>query len=166
MAEPLRVQFVHGLESGPGASKARYLAERFDVETPAMDTASFEGSVATQLDALAARPPDLLVGSSFGGAVVLALVQRGAYRGPILLLAPAHRHFGVRAELPLGVHAVVVHGLADDVVDPEGSRELAAHAPGRVELLLVDDGHRLASLLEGERLADLVRRAVCWRPPP
>ena len=34
--------------------------------------------------------PDVMVGSSFGGAVVLELIQRGIWSGPALLLCPAH----------------------------------------------------------------------------
>jgi hypothetical protein len=153
------VQFIHGLESGPGSSKAAYLARHFDAETPAMDTSSFTGSVALQTRRVLARPPDVLVGSSFGGAVALALLNAGVFRGPTLLLAPAHVHYGVDAGVPAGVPVVIVHGVQDSVVSIAGSRALAKTGTrGLVELVEVDDEHRLATLLEGDTLAGLVRR--------
>jgi alpha/beta superfamily hydrolase len=102
----------------------------------------------------------VLVGSSFGGAVVLALLHRGHYRGPVVLLAPAHRHFGVEERIPEGNVAVIVHGTRDDVVDIAGSRALSVTGTaGRVELVVVEDEHRLASVLEGDVLERHVRRA-------
>jgi len=35
--------------------------------------------------------PDVVVGSSWGGAVALACIQTGVWYGPTLLLAPAHQ---------------------------------------------------------------------------
>ena len=153
----IRVQFIHGLESSPTSSKARYLAERFDSAAAAMDTTQFESAVETQRLAVAARKPDVLVGSSFGGAVALALLTRGHFRGPTVLLAPAHRHYGVPERLPEGIAVTVVHGRSDDVVSIDGSRALAkTGTAGLVELLEVEDEHRLGSLLADETLANIV----------
>ncbi|HEX4337760.1 MAG TPA: alpha/beta fold hydrolase [Polyangiaceae bacterium] len=158
---PLKVQFIHGLEGGPGSSKATYLDRFFDTETPSMDTADFEGALAVQAAHLERFAPDVLVGSSFGGAIALALLVRGIHRGPTVLLAPAHVYFGVTGPVPDGTRVVIAHGLRDDVVSVEDSRKLAATGtPGYVELVLVDDEHRLATLLEGDALATLVRRAL------
>jgi hypothetical protein len=96
-----------------------------------MDTSNFEVAVQHQARRLNEFSPDVLVGSSFGGAVALALVARGFFRGGVVLLAPAHRQFGVEERIP-------------------------AKMP--VELVEVDDGHRLATLLEGDKLASLVHR--------
>lgn len=161
---PLRVQFVHGLESGPGSAKALYLDRRFDAVTKAMDTSDFEGSVRVQADEIAAQEPDVLVGSSFGGAVALAILQRGLYTGPTLLLAPAYRHYGLPGRIPEGVRVLVVHGTRDETIPVDDSRELAkTGSPGSVALVEVDDEHRLASLLETDELALLVRRTFTLR---
>ncbi|HVU04435.1 MAG TPA: YqiA/YcfP family alpha/beta fold hydrolase, partial [Polyangiaceae bacterium] len=157
---PLSVQFIHGLESSPTSSKAQYLDRFFDSVAPAMDTSDFEGAVRTQAAALRERPPDVLVGSSFGGAVALALLARGIYRGPTVLLAPAHRHYGVPETIPNGVSVVLVHGTRDDVVSIEGSRALArTGTPGLVELVEIDDEHRLGTILERDQLQRHVRTA-------
>ncbi|HMJ14184.1 MAG TPA: YqiA/YcfP family alpha/beta fold hydrolase [Polyangiaceae bacterium] len=154
----LRVLFVHGLESSPQSSKALFLAEHFVARTPAMDTSSFEACVTLQAREIAEFRPDVVVGSSFGGAVVVALLARGAHRGPTLLLAPAQRHYPVEERLPEGVAVQIVHGTRDEVVDIAGSRALArSGTPGLVQLLEVDDEHRLQSLVTSGRLAELVR---------
>lgn len=157
---PLSVQFVHGLESSPSGDKARYFSIHFDAVTPAMDTSDFEGSVRVQAEQLLRHPPDVLVGSSFGGAVALALVVRGLHRGPTLLLASAHRHFGVDEKIPLGVPVLIVHGTRDTVVDIAGSRALSQTGTrGLVRLVEVDDEHRLSTLAQTDALANLVRSA-------
>lgn len=143
-AAPTRVQFIHGLEGSPQGSKARALAAHFDALAPAMDTSDFEGCVRTQAEALARFRPDVLVGSSFGGAVAVALLMRGAWRGPTLLLAQAAYHYLPDAALPAAARVVLVHGLRDDLVPIEESRRLAATGdPDLVTLLEVDDIHPL-----------------------
>jgi predicted esterase len=165
MGSVRRVLFVHGLEGSPQGSKARYLAERFEAETPAMDTSFFPGCARLQAERIAAFQPDVLVGSSFGGAVAVALLQQGVWRGPTVLLAPAVRHFAIEPVLPGGVAVTIVHGKADDVVDIETSRVLAGSgAPGRVRLLEVDDGHRLESLLADDTLERLVVETAARQP--
>jgi len=155
------VQLVHGLEGSPTGAKAQYLASFFDLLTPAMDTGDFPGCVEVQAEALARFRPQVLVGSSFGGAVAVELIRRGDWNGPTLLLAPALRFVGGHQALPPGVPVVVVHGTRDDVVPIEDSRALSqTGSQPLVELVEVDDEHRLASLLQGERLAELVHRVA------
>ena len=156
-ASALRVLFIHGLESSPQGAKARFLAERFTALTPAMDTSDFARCVRQQATVLAEFRPDVVVGSSFGGAVLLALVRAGAWWGPTVLLAPAAAHFGVPGALPEGIPVTIVHGVADDVVDIASSRALGkTGSPDLVKLLEVDDGHRLQSLIDDASLAAIV----------
>jgi predicted esterase len=77
-----------------------------------------------------------------------------------VLLAPGYRHFGVEERVPDRMRVLIAHGTRDEVVPVDDSRALAkTGTKGRVELVEIDDEHRLASLLEGERLAMLVRRS-------
>ena len=162
---PLTVQFAHGLESSPQGDKARYLANHFDSVTPTMDTSDFESCVKLQAAELAKRPADVLVGSSFGGAVALALVTRALYVGPTLLLAPAHRHYGVDEMIPFGVPVLIVHGTRDAVVAIDGSRALAGTGTvGLVRLVEVDDEHRLSTLTQTDTLANLVKSTFHFAP--
>jgi alpha-beta hydrolase superfamily lysophospholipase len=149
---------MHGLESSPQGNKARYLARHFEAHTPAMDTGDFQACYEQQAREVAAFRPDVVVGSSFGGALAVLLLVRGAWAGPTLLLAQASARFDTTLALPEGVPVLLVHGTRDDVIDIEGSRRLArTGTPGLVRLVEVDDGHRLDSLVETDRLADLVR---------
>ncbi|TFG94639.1 MAG: alpha/beta hydrolase [Myxococcales bacterium] len=161
----IRVQFAHGLESSPAGSKARILAEHFDALTPEMDTSDFESCVDVHSAALRSFRPDLLVGSSFGGAVAVELLRRALWRGPTLLLAQAALHRRPEARLPESVAIWLVHGLYDELIDPDESRRLAATgSPDFVRLTLVDDDHRLAASVAEGRLVEWVRDLAAWRP--
>jgi dienelactone hydrolase len=156
------VQFIHGLEGSPQGNKARALAQHFDAVTPAMDTSDFEACVALHAEKLRRFEPDVLVGSSFGGAVAVALLQREHWRGPTLLLAQAALRQGLRARLPAGVPIWLVHARGDDVVPIADSRKLArTGTPGLVRLVEVDDDHALHSFTTSGGLVaaveDLVR---------
>lgn len=154
----LRVQFIHGLEGSPQGSKARVLAEHFDAKTPAMDTRDFEASLRVQSEALRSFRPDVLVGSSFGGAVALALLQRELWQGPTLLLAQAALRMGLAPQLPEGRVVWLVHGLADTLIDVEESRTLArSGTPSLVRLIEVDDDHALHASVASGRLVAWVR---------
>ena len=158
MTRRLRVQFIHGLEGSPQGAKPRFLAMHFDTTAPSMDTSDLEGCIATQAAALAKIDPDVVVGSSDGGAVTVALLDRGFWRGPTVLLAPAAARLGVRNVLPDGVPVTIVHGVDDDVIPMDDSRALAATgSAGSVRLIEVSDDHRLRSLLDPGALADIVR---------
>lgn len=156
MSADLRVQFVHGLEGSPEGRKARYLSERFEALTPDMDTSDFEACVRLQSEVLATHRPRVLIGSSFGGAVVVRLLADGVHAGPALLLAQAAQHFLDEPRLPSAVRVWLVHGVRDDVVDIAGSRQLAATSTA-ARLIELDDDHALRSITEDETLADWVR---------
>jgi hypothetical protein len=157
----LKVQFAHGLESSPLGNKARLFAQHFDALTPEMDTRDLASCVEVHRAAIASFRPDLLIGSSFGGAVVVALLERGLWRGPTLLLAQAARYYLPNCKLPEGVRVTLVHSPEDEVVDIEGSRALAkTGSPELVELIEVDDDHGLTGITASGELLRFVRRAA------
>ena len=155
----IRVHFIHGLEGSPSGAKARLLARHFATVTPAMDTSDFEGCVAQHAALLAEGDgPDVVAGSSFGGAVAVALLQRGHWSGPTLLLAQAALLYDLPPELPAGVPVWIAHGSGDDVVPPEHSRRLAATGdPALVRLVEVDDDHSLHASVADGSLVEWVR---------
>ena len=123
-----------------------------------MDTRDFAGCVETQRAALESFRPDVLVGSSFGGAVAVALLCAGRWRGPTLLLAQAALRLDPNASLPDDIAVWLVHGTRDAVIDIDDSRKLAATgSPELVRLIEVDDDHSLSGLVESERLVDIVK---------
>lgn len=152
------VQFIHGLEGSPQGRKAQVLAQTFNTVTPTMDTSDFEGCVVVQRDALRRFQPEVLVGSSFGGAVAVALLARGLWRGPTLLLAQAAVRYGHSA-LPPDVPVLLVHGQADEIIDPQDSRALASTGtPSLVRLLEVADDHSLRASVEAGHLVEWVKQ--------
>lgn len=156
----MRVLFVHGLMSSPQGTKAVYLAKQFDAHTPAMNVEDFMGCVAQQAAEISAFQPDVVIGSSFGGAVALTLLRQGLWKGPTLLLAQAAIKMDDDARIPDGVPVLLVHGSRDEIIPVEHSRQLArTGSPALVRLVEVDDVHRLTGLVESDRLADLVREA-------
>eukprot|EP01065_Artemidia_motanka_P027207 TRINITY_DN32426_c0_g1_i1.p1 TRINITY_DN32426_c0_g1~~TRINITY_DN32426_c0_g1_i1.p1 ORF type:complete len:199 (+),score=62.63 TRINITY_DN32426_c0_g1_i1:53-598(+) len=176
----VRVLFLHGLESGPQGYKARYIRRHFaDSLAPAMDTSSLAAAVRGASAGLAQLRPEVVVGSSFGGAVCVELMRIGAWRGPAVLLAPAAallaRRTGVAEvpTLPPSAAAIVVHGSRDSVVPLEDSERLVADAVrdgGRVTLHVADDTHGLRTVLADEgatggagTLRDLIDRAAALR---
>ena len=157
----MRVQFVHGLEGSPHGRKATFLAQHFEAYTAAMDTRNFGACVELQAATLREFRPDVLVGSSFGGAVVVELLRRGEWKGPTLLLAQAALRCNPQARLPDGVPVILVHGLRDELIDVEDSRQLASTGSADVvRLVEVDDEHDLRGLCESGRLVKLVQETA------
>jgi fermentation-respiration switch protein FrsA (DUF1100 family) len=150
-----RVVFLHGLESGPQGSKARWLAERYGAVTPVLGCSAplqphmVTDALAVAREAVRAQRPDLIVGSSFGGAVAVRLLREGAYRGPVVLIAPAARKITGDEALPDGTRAAILHGDADDVVPYADSVALAQTGGPGVRLHTVVGGdHRLNVILD------------------
>ena len=156
-----RVQFVHGLEGSPQGAKARLFAANFETRTPAMDTADFDACISVHANVLRDFAPDLLVGSSFGGAVAVELLRIGAWRGPTLLLAQAAVRRDPGARLPAAVPVWLVHGRDDALIDVADSRALASTGdPKWVRLFEVDDDHALHATVRDGRLLGIVRELL------
>jgi len=123
----LRVMFLHGLESSAVGVKSLYLARWFRVCAPSMIPKRPFLTMNRVCAAIHAFRPHVIVGSSFGGAVLLSLLQHGEWSGPSILLAPA---LGLLApyslSLPAGLSApiILVHGSRDTLVPPSHSRAL------------------------------------------
>lgn len=124
----------------------------------------FKRSVAVQLALLAANPVDVVAGSSFGGAVALELWRSGAWKGPTVLMCPAHQWVAGRAwtdvpSLPAdAARIVVIHGTKDETVPLAHSRELVRGTTAK--LLEVEDDHRLSTTATPENFALWVKLAL------
>jgi alpha/beta superfamily hydrolase len=95
-----------------------------------------------------------VVGSSYGGITALCAAIRhteaGGVMSGLLLCAPAlaraeppATHIDLYAPCPIAI----IHGVNDDVIPIEVSREFAANRP-EVQLIEVDDDHRLHGSLD------------------
>ena len=156
----LRILFLHGLESSPGGRKAVWLAQRYGARVPALTTSDWATARAQAEAAVREYQPEIIIGSSYGGALLLSLLQGGVTRARAVLIAQAGVKLGLPARLPERARAVLLHGTADDVVPIEGSRALARDAGPGVQLWEIEGGdHPLNAILEDgtlERAIDAV----------
>ncbi len=151
------VVFLHGLESGPHGSKYRALAARFSgVVAPDCEGVFDPDERLRRITAaLAEVGPVVLVGSSFGGlmACLYASAHPSQVSGLVLCAPALHARVApwVARVGPLPRPLVVLHGLRDDVVPVQASRDFVASRlaarPGIAapRLIEVDDGHRLSA---------------------
>lgn len=128
-------------------------------------TNSFAACVEIQRAAIEQEKPDIVLGSSWGGAIAVELIRRGHWRGPTVLLAPAvHRvcmktgvgdSHQIARELR-GERIVIFHDPTDAVIPFADSVNLADE--GQLELRAVDGGgHRLMGICNDGRLAEALR---------
>jgi len=123
----MKIIFFHGFESSATGTKATWLKENYGAFTPALPTKKgLAASVKAARKAVGEFHPDLVVGSSFGGAVALTLLNDGTLTVPTVLIAPAAKKLDAPNTLPAGVPVVVLHGENDDTVPLDDSRALIA----------------------------------------
>ncbi|HHO50202.1 MAG TPA: hypothetical protein ENK18_04840 [Deltaproteobacteria bacterium] len=148
---------AHGLEGSPEGRRASALrAAGLQLEAPDGRGLPLAPRVAGIIEAIAAHPGAVLVGSSYGGLAALAVVDRLGIEAQIsglVLLAPALSWSEPPVEdpealiVPRGVPATVLHGVHDRIVPIEVSRRLSARCP-HIQLIERDDDHRLARSLD------------------
>jgi hypothetical protein len=147
----MKIVFLHGWHSVPGGVKPSYLIEHgHEVINPALDDDDFDDSVRTAQAEFDKHHPDVIVGSSRGGAVTMN-INSGSSR--LVLLCPAWKRWGTARTVKPGT--VILHSRADDVIPFADSEELV-RISGLPESALIEVGsdHRLA---DPEPLARMLR---------
>jgi alpha-beta hydrolase superfamily lysophospholipase len=135
------VLFLHGWHSKPGGVKPTYLADHGHVIiNPALPDDDFDGAVRIAQELFDRHRPEVVVGSSRGGAVAMNIDSNGAR---LVLLCPAWKRWGSSTTVKPGT--VILHSEADDVIPIGESRELLARSglPASA-LVIVGSDHRLA----------------------
>ena len=133
-----KILFLHGLESTPGGKKPTFLkSEGYEVINPALPREPFKVAVQVAQDAVDYFHPDIVVGSSRGGAVAMAIDARGA---DLVLIAPAWKKYGVSKAAN---NAFVLHCESDDVVPFEDTQELFRSSAG-VTVISCGEDHRMS----------------------
>jgi predicted esterase YcpF (UPF0227 family) len=136
----VRILFLHGWQSVPGGVKPSYLIEHgHEVANPKLPDEDFEEAVRVAQAAFDDFRPDVVVGSSRGGAVAMAIRSDVAR---LVLLCPAWRRRGLAGRVKAGT--VILHSRADDVVPFVDSEELVNSSDGLATLIEVGRDHRLA----------------------
>jgi predicted esterase YcpF (UPF0227 family) len=149
----LKILFLHGLESLPGGTKVRYLEKNgFKVFNPYMPKSSWEKSIQSAQSVIDDESPDIIIGSSRGGAIALNLQTRGA---KLVLIAPAWKRFGGNIEL-CDETTVVIHSKNDEIIPYSDSIELKENHS--VTLISCGENHRMH---DGDAL-EAILDAVKW----
>src|SRR5439155_7978237 len=121
-----------------GGVKSTYLKNHgHEVINPALDDDDLAQAVKTARAEFDKHQPQVVVGSSRGGAVAMN-IRSGAAK--LVLLCPAWKKYGTARTVKPGT--VILHSKADDVVSFADSEELAKNSGAT--LIEVGNDHRLA----------------------
>jgi hypothetical protein len=147
----MKLLFLHGWHSVPGGVKPTYLKDHgHEVLNPALDDDDFTLAVKTAQADFDKHQPQVVVGSSRGGAVAMN-IKSGAAK--LVLLCPAWKKFGKARTVK--ADTVILHSRADDVVPFADSEDLAKNSGAT--LIEVGTDHRLA---DPEPLAAMLEACV------
>lgn len=137
----MKILFLHGWHSVPGGVKPNFLRDkRHEVINPALNDDDFEAALATAQAEFDRHHPQLVVGSSRGGAVAMN-IKTGSAR--LVLLCPAWKNWGSAKVVKPGT--IILHSRADDVIPYADSEELIAQSGLPADTLVeVGSDHRLA----------------------
>jgi hypothetical protein len=138
----MKILFLHGWHSVPGGVKPTYLVQHgHTVINPALDDDDFDAAIRTAQAEFDCHRPDVIVGSSRGGAVAMN-INSGVT--PLVLLCPAWKRWGTVSVAKRNM--VILHSRADDVVPFADSEELV-RISGLPASALIEAGadHRLAA---------------------
>jgi len=137
----MKILFLHGWRSVPGGVKPTYLVRHgHEVINPRLHDDEFKTATDVAQASFDQHQPDVIVGSSRGGAVAMN-IQSGDT--PLVLLCPAWKSYGdARVCKP---NTVILHSRADDTVPFQDSEELVRNSGLPASALIeVGNDHRLA----------------------
>ncbi len=157
LATTMRILFLHGWTSVPGGVKPTFLAQHgHEVINPQLPDEDFEEAVRIAQAEYDSHRPEVIVGSSQGGAVAMNLASGNT---PLVLLCPAWKRWGTAKTVKR--NTVILHSRPDDVVPFADSEELI-RTSGLPATALVDVGHdhRLA---DAASLARMLRAVEMMR---
>ena len=152
----MKVLFLHGWQSTPGGVKPTYLKDHgHEVLNPALPDDDFDAAVRIAQAEFDQHRPDVVVGSSRGGAVAMNI---NAGSTPLVLLCPAWKRWGTARTVKPGT--VILHSGADDVVPFADSGDLVRNSGLPPEsLIVVGYEHRLADPESLAKMLQAVERA-------
>src|SRR3954454_22204792 len=144
----MKILFLHGWNSVVGGVKPTFLEDHgHEVINPALPHEDFAEAVRIAQAEFDQHQPDVVVGSSRGGAVAMN-IKNGDAR--LVLLCPAWKKYGTARTVKPG--SGMLHSRADDVVPGADSDELAGNSGAT--LIEIGTDHRLAA---PEPLAAMLR---------
>jgi alpha-beta hydrolase superfamily lysophospholipase len=137
----MKILFLHGWQSIPGGVKPTDLAEHgHTIINPKLPDDDFAAALAIAQAEFDKHKPEVVVGSSRGGALAMNLKMDDT---PLVLLCPAWKKYGTATTIR--ANTTILHSRADDVIPFADSVELVSKS-GLPKWSLVETGsdHRLA----------------------
>ncbi|MBF0120495.1 MAG: alpha/beta hydrolase [Desulfobacterales bacterium] len=138
--------FIHGLESSSNGTKGSYFRKKYQD----MIIEDFEGTLGQRMNKLNLIlkniPSLVLIGSSFGGlmATIYAMENREQIK-KLILLAPALSFHEFKSQIinRIEVPTLLIHGINDQVVEPDSVKQIAQSIFFNLNYMSVDDDHSL-----------------------
>lgn len=132
----MKILFLHGWTSVPGGRKPTFLADAgHEVLNPSLPDEDFPEAVAIAQTIFDEHQPDVVVGSSRGGAVAMN-IESGA--SPLVLLCPAWKRWGSADTVKL--NTTVLHSREDEVI-PFADSQTLVKSSGLPHSALIEVGH-------------------------
>ena len=155
----IKILFLHGKESEPGGEKvSRLERDGYTIFNPFLTKHSFEKSVATAQDIVDTQAPDIIVGSSRGGAIAMCLETHAR----LILIAPAWSHYRQTAGKKLASDTMILHSRDDTIIRFEDSKRLAEIY--NVTLIETGVDHRMRDEQALETLSKTVEGCISENP--
>lgn len=145
------ILFLHGWQSTPGGLKPTYLKDHgHEVLNPKLPDDDFDAAVRIGQAEFDQGKPDVVVGSSRGGAVATNIDSGDT---PLVLLCPAWKTWGTATTVK--PNTIILHSRADETVPFADSEELVRNSGLPSEVLIeVGFEHRLADEESLEAMLD------------
>ena len=107
--DPMTILFLDGWQSTPGGLKSTYLAQHgHEVLNPALPDDDFDAAVEIVQGEFDRQKPDVVVGSSSGGAVAMN-IDSGTR--PLVLLCPAWKRWGTATTVKPNTAPIAVKSM-------------------------------------------------------
>lgn len=137
----MKILFLHGWQSVPGGIKPTFLAQHGHIViNPNLPDDDFDKAVGIAQYQYDQHLPEVIVGSSRGGAVAININSRDA---KLVLICPAWKQFGTASKAKPGT--VILHSRGDEVIPFADSEELIKNSDlPKTALIEVGNDHRLA----------------------
>jgi len=158
----MKVLFLHGWTSIPGGVKPRYLKSLgHEVVNPALPDDDFDEAVRIAQAEFDRHHPDVVVGSSRGGAVAMSMDLGST---PLVLMCPAWRRWGKATKAK--PDTVILHSPADETVPFADSQQLLRNSglPDSA-LIAVGHDHRLADAASLKAMSDACSQPDAEKAP-